>query len=267
MSYSDLIDRLVDTRIHEGMLSTLSGKGVTPLLDALESGDIKQIKGSNIKIDTHYFNNSPFSRDLLTYTAKHEELPSVKGRDYSIYHLSYKNNDYIVVFEYDNRGIENNLSRCVIHLCDNKDTVDVIWDYVQRGRLNLFKANDILKGCKIVADTFRIRQSPHLLSSSYKSGTILNNDSDVLSAMFNNSVGYIKSDLGSEYTKFITMLEDTCVNYSVVLKDTTLSINFKFKSKEDCVRIVNYLISKVRSSFFCNFVYFRQDDFLVEFHF
>lgn len=65
MGYSDLIDRLVDTRIHEGMLSTIRGKGVTPLLDALESGDIKQIKGSNIKIDTHYFNNSPFSRDLL----------------------------------------------------------------------------------------------------------------------------------------------------------------------------------------------------------
>lgn len=55
MGYSDLIDRLVDTRIHEGMLSTMRGKGVTPLLDALESGDIKQIKGSNIKIDTHYY--------------------------------------------------------------------------------------------------------------------------------------------------------------------------------------------------------------------
>lgn len=79
--------------------------------------------------------------------------------------------------------------------------------------------------------------------------------------MFNNSVGYIKSEIGPEYTKLINMLEDTCVDYSVGLKDTTLSINFKFKSKEDCVRTFNYLIRKVRSSAFCNFAYFRQDDF------
>lgn len=103
MGYSDLIDRLLDTRINEGMLSTLGDKGIKSLLKALDKGDAKQLKGSNIRIDTHYFNNSPFSRDLLPYVVSGEELPSIRGKDYNIYHLSCKGEDYIVVFEYANQ--------------------------------------------------------------------------------------------------------------------------------------------------------------------
>nr|DAY36537.1 MAG TPA: hypothetical protein [Bacteriophage sp.] len=137
MGYSDLIDRLLDTRINEGMLSTLGDKGIKSLLKALDKGDAKQLKGSNIRIDTHYFNNSPFSRDLLPYVVSGEELPSIRGKDYNIYHLSCKGEDYIVVFEYANQIDENNLSRCVVHLCDSKDVVSNIWGYVSRGKLLL----------------------------------------------------------------------------------------------------------------------------------
>lgn len=74
MGYSDLIDKLLDTRIHEGMLSAMGDKGVSSLVKALESGDAKYLKGSNVKVDAeYYFNNSPFSKDLLSYVVDGED--------------------------------------------------------------------------------------------------------------------------------------------------------------------------------------------------
>ena len=268
MGYSDLIDKLLDTRINEGMLSTLGDKGIKSLLKALDKGDAKQLKGSNIRIDTHYFNNSPFSRDLLPYVVSGEELPSIRGKDYNIYHLSCKGEDYIVVFEYANQIDENNLSRCVVHLCDSKDVVSNIWGYVSRGKLLLSRANDTFSGCKIVADTYRVRKSTQLLSSSYKSEAILNNDLEVFCAMFDNSVGFIKSGLRSDYKIFISMLEDTCIDYFVGLKSSTLTINFSFKTKEDCMKICNYINGKnFGSSDFFGLTYYGYNDFSLEFFF
>lgn len=104
--------------------------------------------------------------------------------------------------------------------------------------------------------------------SSYKSGAILNNDLEVFCAMFDNSVGFIKSGLRSDYKIFISMLEDTCIDYFVGLKSSTLTINFSFKTREDCMKICNYINGKnFGSSDFFGLTYYGYNDFSLEFFF
>lgn len=258
MGYSDLIDKLVDIRIHEGMLSTMGDKGVSSLVKAIESGDAKHLKGSNIKIDAeYYFNNSPFSKDLLSYVVRGEDLPSYRGKDFKIYHLSYCGDDYILVCEYANIKEEDSLCRCAIHSCSSKDDIDSIWDDISKGKVHIISANDTFKGCEIISIAFMVSKSTKMLPKSYKSGTILNNDYEVFGAMFSNASMYIKSELSSRYDKFISMLKDTCIEYSVSLERTTLEFTFRFNSKVESSTLGNYAVSFIPTNDFCKIVQFN----------
>ena len=93
MGYSDLIDRLLDTRINEGMISSISknkdrNADVGSLCSALLNGSLFRIPTKCIDIrDTHYYNKSPFDSGLLRYTISTESLNTQRGRDYRIYRM------------------------------------------------------------------------------------------------------------------------------------------------------------------------------------
>lgn len=103
MGYSDLIDRLLDTRINEGMISSISknkdkNADVDSLCSALFDGSLFRIPTKYIDIrDTHYYNKSPFDSGLLRYTISTESLNTQRGRDYRIYHMIKGNEYYFMI--------------------------------------------------------------------------------------------------------------------------------------------------------------------------
>lgn len=259
VGYFNIIESLRDKHIDEDMLSVsgVNSNSIDSLLKALNKMDAKYLKGSDVKVDTeYYFNNSPFSRDVLSYVVKWEDLPSYSGKDFKIYHLSYWGDDYILVCEYANIEEEDSLCRCAIHSCSSKDDVDAIWDDISKGKVHIISANDTFKGCEIISITFMVSKSVKMIPK-YKSGTILVDSSDVFGAMFSKASLFIKSQLpSSRYDEFISKLKDTCIEYDVSLERTTLEFSFRFNSKVESSMLGNFVVSFIHTNDFCKIVQF-----------
>lgn len=132
MGRLDIIDSLVDNRVNEGMITTLSkNQRLEELQKALTRRDLKFMSNKFIRPSVEYFNNSPFkdTNAILHHMVVVTTLPSHNGKNYYIYHLDDKGTHYIMVLAYRNGAT---LKRCVIQRCDTADVEDTVWDYVDK---------------------------------------------------------------------------------------------------------------------------------------
>lgn len=237
MGYSDLIDRLLDTRINEGMISSIgknkeTSEDIDSLCSALLHGLMIQVPTKHIDIrETHYYNKSPFDSDLLRYTISTESLDSKGGRDFRIYRMIKGDGYYFMITRSSVDRTYTRMKRCVIHKCDDEEVADMIWGYVNRKSLQLLSANNTLKGCNIVADTYRAFDG-NAIVGSFKNKGILNDTKSVMDAMFWDAVNCMKSLFKANYESFIDKLFVNCTDYSVRLIGDVLTLYMNFDNVE-----------------------------------
>ena len=233
MGYSDLIDRLLDTRIREGMISSISknkdkNADIDSLRSALLNGSLFIIPTKCIDIrDTHYYNKSPFDSGLLRYTISTESLNTQRGRDYRIYRMIKGNEYYFMITLSSVDRVFTIMKRCVIQKCDDEEVANTIWDIVNRKQLQIFSIKDTLKGCKIVADTYRAFDGS-AIAGSFKNKSLFSNTKSIMEAMFSDAVNCMKSLFNAEYDAFIDKLYLNCTDYSVRLNGDVLTLYMKF---------------------------------------
>lgn len=233
MSYSGIIDSLDSLRINEGMISSISknkdkNEDIDSLCSALLNGSLFRIPTKYIDIrDTHYYNKSPFDSDLLRYTISTEPLNTKRGRDYRIYRMIKGNEFYFMITLSSVDRFFTRMKRCVIQKCDDEEVANTIWDYVNRNSLQMTSINGTLKGCKIVADTYRALEGS-AVAGSFKNKSIFSDTKSVMEAMFSDAVNCMKSLFNSEYEPFIDKLYLNCTDYSVRLNGDVLILYMKF---------------------------------------
>ena len=233
MGYSDLIDRLLDTRINEGMISSISknkdkNADIDSLCSALPNGSLFRIPTKYIDIrDTHYYNKSPFDSGLLRYTISTESLNTQRGRDYRIYRMIKGNEYYFMITRSSVDRTYTRMKRCVIQKCDDEEVANTIWDYVNKNQLQMTSVNETLKGCKIVADTYRAFEGS-AVAGSFKNKSILSDTKSIIEAMFSDAVNCMKSLFNAEYDAFIDKLYLNCTDYSVILNGDVLTLYMNF---------------------------------------
>lgn len=237
MGYSDLIDKLVDIRINEGMISSISknkyrNADVDSLCSALLNGSLFRIPTKYIDIrDTHYYNKSPFDSDLLRYTISTEPINIGRGGVFRIYHM-VKGDDYYYMITYLSVDkFFTRMKRCVIQKCDDEEVADTIQGYINRDSLQMTSVNETLKGCKIVADTYRAFEGS-AIAGSFKNKSILSDTKSVMEAMFSDAVNCMKSLFKSDYESFIDKLYVNCNDYSVRLVGDVLTLYMNFDNVE-----------------------------------
>lgn len=232
MSYSDLIDRLLDTRINEGMISSISknkdkNADVDSLHSALLNGSLFRIPTKHIDIrETHYYNKSPFDSDLLRYTISTEPLDNKMGRDCRIYRMIKGDEYYFMITASSVDRTYTRMKRCFIHKC-NEELADMIWGYVVNKKLIHF--NSTLRHCDIVADTYRAFEG-NAIAGSFKNKGILNDTKSVMDAMFYDAVNCMKSLFKANYESFIDKIFMNCTDYSVRLIGDVLTLYMNFDS-------------------------------------
>ena len=233
MGYSDLIDRLLDTRIREGMISSIgknkeTSEDIDSLCSALLHGLLIQVPTKHIDIrETHYYNKSPFDSDLLRYAISTEPLDSKGGRDFRIYRMIKGDDYYFMITLSSVDRVFTRMKRCVIQKCDDEEVANTLWDYVNKNQLQMTSVNETLKGCKIVADTYRSYEG-NAIVGSFKNKSILNDTKSVMEAMFSDAVNCMKSLFNAEYDAFIDKLYLNCTDYSVRLNGDVLILYMKF---------------------------------------
>lgn len=262
MGRLDIIDSLVDSRVNEGMITTLSkNQGLEELQKALTKREFKYIQNKHIESSVEYFNNSPFkdTNAILHRMVVGNTLPSHNGKDYYIYHLDDKGTHYIMVLAYRNGAT---VKRCVIQRCDTADVADTIWDYVDRKALAIVDIRSEFKGCKIVADTF--------ISGISNKSVIYQDTDDVMQAMFYNSIKFLQVEFGSSYSSFVEELVSSCSSYNVTVdKNDTFTVEFSFNTRDD-----NYKVSDLckkalgrTSTDYCGIVLNSFTSFSIEFYY
>lgn len=185
MGYSDLIDRLLDTRISEGMISSISknkdkNADIDSLCSVLLNGSLSRIQTKYIDTrDTHYYNKSPFDSGLLRYTISTEPLNTQRGRDYRIYRMIKGNEYYFMITLSSVDRFFTRMKRCVIQKCDDEEVANTIWDNVNRKKLQIFSIKDTLKGCKIVADTYRAFEGS-AVAGSFKNKSLFSDTKSIM---------------------------------------------------------------------------------------
>lgn len=233
MGYSDLIDKLLDTRINEGMISSIGknkekSEDIDSLCSALLNGLLYQIPTKYIDIrETHYYNKSPFDSDLLRYTISTESLDNKMGRDYRIYHMIKGDEYYFMITRSSVDRTYTRMKRCVIHKCDNEEVANITWDSVNRKSLRLMSVDSSLRCCDIVANTYRAFDG-NAIVGSFKNKGILNDTESVMEAMFSDAVNCMKSLFKADYESFIDKLYLNCTDYSVRLNGDILTLYMKF---------------------------------------
>lgn len=256
MGYFNIIDSLSGKRVDEGMISSISKNSLSvsgdKLLKALLDCDIQTIPNKNLKSTTSFYNKSPFSDvDLIV---KYEKLPSNDGRKCYIYHLIKGKKHYIWISASSYNNSLDGLSRLFIYEAKDESVVDFIWDFVDKNRL-IFDMDDMnsgLKGCNIVANTYRVFGSK-LLSDVYgiaDTSYILKDTKEVLGALFKSSVGLFKSDYkGFKYESDMSELASSCVDYEIRFNKDMLSIKFNFKDAEIRKKIYTLICeNRIRSN-------------------
>ena len=129
---------------------------IDSLCSALLNGSLFRIPTKYIDIrDTHYYNKSSFDSGLLRYTISTESLNTQRGRNYRIYRMIKGDEYYFMITLSSVDRVFTRMKRCVIQKCDGEEVADTIWDYVNKNQLQMTSVNETLKGCEIVADTYR----------------------------------------------------------------------------------------------------------------
>lgn len=237
MGYSDLIDKLLDTRINEGMISSI-GKNkeknkdvdIDSLRKALMGGGLYYITSKYLDIRTSYFNKSPFINRMLFYIIGKEKISSQRGKDYTLYHLVRDKVHYFMITITAVDRTYTRMKRCIIQRCSSVEIAEAIWD--ARVSMHLVSDDIEFKGCKIVADTYWA--VGNAIRGAYVSSSILRDTNDIIIAMFNDAVNCMKSLFGSGYENFISRLVDNCSMYLIRLEGTTLSMYFEFNDEDTC---------------------------------
>ena len=233
MGYSDLIDKLLDTRINEGMISSIGknkekSEDIDSLCSALLNGLLYQIPTKYIDIrETHYYNKSPFDSDLLRYTISTESLDNKMGRDYRIYRMIKGDEYYFMITRSSVDRTYTRMKRCVIHKCDNEEVANITWNSVNRKSLRLMSVNSSLRCCDIVANIYRAFDG-NAIVGSFKNKGILNDTESVMEAMFSDAVNCMKSLFKAGYESFIDKLFVNCTGYSVRLIGDVLTLYMNF---------------------------------------
>ena len=236
---SIILDSLSTHRIEEGMIDSISKNsstiGIGKLLKVLLDFDIQSLPRKNIKSNLSFYNKSPFSE--IDSVVKYDMLSAVKRRTYYIYHLVDGNKHYIMISA-SSYNVLSGLSRCFIYEGRDESVVDYIWDLVDKNKLSvdIKQLGSGLKGCRVVADTYRIFGSA-LLSDVY--GTfddmrILKDTEDVLDLLFRSSIVLISNGYSGSYESDIKDIVSSCVDCGVTLVDDTLSFMLDFDDTEHC---------------------------------
>lgn len=235
---SIILDSLTTLRVDEGMLDSISKNSSTmtsdKLFKALLSCDINIVPSKNIRSNMSFYNKSPF--DDVDSIFAYKKLPTSKGRYYYIYHLVKYKKHYIMISASSYSITLSGLSRCFIYEAKDESVVDYIWDLVDKNKVN-FDINLLgsgLKGCKTVADTYRVFGST-LLATVY--GTtddmrILEDTDEVMSVLFESSMRLVKDDYKGDYKSDMSELSSLCSDYAIELNDDVLYVKFYFKDIE-----------------------------------
>jgi hypothetical protein len=235
---SIILDSLSTHRVDEGMLDSISKNSSTmtsdKLFKALLSCDINIIPSKNIRSNMSFYNKLHF--DDVDFILDYKKLPNSKGRHYYIYHLVKNKKHYIMISASSYSITLSGLSRCFIYEARDESVVDYIWDLVDKNKVN-FDINQLgsgLKGCKTVADTYRVFGST-LLATVY--GTtddmrILEDTEDVMGVLFESSMRLVKDDYKGDYKSDMSELSSLCSDYVIKLNDDVLSVEFYFKDIE-----------------------------------
>lgn len=125
---------------------------IDSLRKALMSGGLYYITSKYLDIHTSYFNNSPFSNNILFYVIGKEKISSKKGKDYTLYHLVKDKVHYFMITITAVDKTYTRMKRCIIQRCNNDEIAEAIWDV--RASLYLVSDDIEFKGCKIVTVTF-----------------------------------------------------------------------------------------------------------------
>ena len=158
MGYFNIIDSLKNSRIEEGMMTSIwANKSFVDksVLSALVVGDYSLLPKKDVKIigDSDFFNKSP-----IKYVTKLVQLVSIDMLDianHKVRFLSYGvgNVKYIVIM-YLNVTAKSSFGRCTIYECKDLSRYgDLVSDANSGGRLFRYLDKDI-DGCTIVAKTF-----------------------------------------------------------------------------------------------------------------
>nr|DAN44577.1 MAG TPA: hypothetical protein [Bacteriophage sp.] len=239
MGYFNIIDSLKNSRIEEGMMTSISKNSSSidtdKLLKVLLDFDIQSLPRKNIKSNLSFYNKSPFSK--IDSVVKSDMLPAVKRRTYYIYHLVDGNKHYIMISA-SSYNVLSGLSRCFIYEALDESVVDYIWDLVDKNKLSvdIKHLGSGLRDCKIVADTYYVFGSK-LLSGVY--GTlddmrILKDTEDVLDLLFRSSIKLIEGGYNGLYRADIKGIVSSCVDCGITLVDDTLSFMLDFDDTEHC---------------------------------
>ena len=222
---------------------------IDSLCSALLNGSLFRIPTKYIDIrDTHYYNKSPFDSGLLRYTISTESLNTQRGRDYRIYRMIKGNEYYFMITLSSVDRVFTRMKRCVIQKCNDEEVANTIWDYVNKNQLQMTSVDETLKGCKIVADTYRSYEG-NAIAGSFKNKSILNDTKSVMEAMFNTLIKRFKRSYGDKYEYVVGQIADLCVNFDVSITDDGFAVTFDFGGARNCSKIEKLLIAKMRGAF------------------
>lgn len=211
---------------------------IDSLCSALPNGSLFRIPTKYIDIrDTHYYNKSPFDSGLLRYTISTESLNTQRGRDYRIYRMIKGNEYYFMITLSSVDRVFTRMKRCVIQKCDDEEVANTLWDYVNKSQLQMTSVNETLKGCKIVADTYRAFEGS-AVAGSFKNKSILSDTKSVMETLFEDFAKVFKFNYKNDNYDFVVgEIAKACVNYEISFTEVGFVVTLDFGVAKERNRI------------------------------
>ena len=136
MGYSDLIDKLIDTRIVEGMMTSIKkntvNKEMKSFTDALLSHNVKKLRKSDLSVEIpNLYNQVGFSKNLGKYLVFTDSRPryeyDVEVNGYNVDGEFY----YSITFFYGS-AVLRPLGKTLLYKCDSEEVFEAFGDKYQK---------------------------------------------------------------------------------------------------------------------------------------
>lgn len=136
MGYSDLIDKLIDTRIDEGMMTSIKkntvNKEMKSFTDALLSHNVKKLRKSDLSVEIpNLYNQVGFSKNLGKYLVFTDSRPSY---EYDVEVNGYNVDDefyYSITFFYGS-SVLRPLGKTLLYKCDSEEVFKAFGDSIKK---------------------------------------------------------------------------------------------------------------------------------------
>lgn len=136
MGYSDLIDKLLDTRIEEGMMTSIKkntvNKEMKSFTDALLSHNVKKLRKSDLSVEIpNLYNQVGFSKNLGKYLVFTDSRPRY---EYDVEVNGYNVDDefyYSITFFYGS-SVLRPLGKTLLYKCDSEEVFKAFGDSIKK---------------------------------------------------------------------------------------------------------------------------------------